>query len=47
MATVSQSLNEALLIHWNALEHQSSNAAIAKAIDGHNLDVATVVLVAR
>lgn len=41
------SLNKVLLDHWNVLERQSTNPAGVKTIDGHNLDVATVVLVAR
>ena len=44
--TASESLNKLLLAHWDVLERQSSPAAI-KTINGHNLDIATVVLVAR
>lgn len=44
---LSESLNEALLRHWALLESRAAGSRILKVIDGHNLDIATVVLVAR
>ncbi|KAL8827044.1 MAG: hypothetical protein Q9191_003428 [Dirinaria sp. TL-2023a] len=45
--TASGSLNKILLTHWDVLERQSASPAGTKTINGHNLDIATVVLVAR
>lgn len=44
-----ESLNAVLLDHWKTFESltSSSNAAGAKLLDGHNLDLATVLAVAR
>ncbi|KAI4225747.1 MAG: hypothetical protein LQ349_007002 [Xanthoria aureola] len=40
-------LNEVLLTHWSRLENPPAGPHAIKAINGHNLDIATVVLVAR
>ena len=47
MTAPLESLKGVLLAHWNAFEGLSCNAAGVKALDGHNLDLATVVAVAR
>ncbi|MCJ1261075.1 hypothetical protein MMC22_000939 [Lobaria immixta] len=47
MATPLDSLNKVLLAHWNELERHVSGSEDVKALDGHNLDLATVLAVAR
>jgi len=43
-----ESLKAVLLDHWQTFENLTdSNAAGAKLLDGHNLDLATVLMVAR
>ncbi|KAL8658976.1 MAG: hypothetical protein Q9202_007336 [Teloschistes flavicans] len=41
------SLNKVILAHWALLERHPSSARVTKAVNGHRLDVATVVLVSR
>ena len=43
----SGSLNELLLTHWTSLERQLVSTPVVQSVDGHNLSIATVVLVAR
>lgn len=40
-------LKEVLLTHWSRLENPPAGPHAIKAINGHDLDIATVVLVAR
>ena len=43
-----ESLKDVLLAHWDVFEGlTNSNAARVKTLDGHNLDLATVLAVAR
>lgn len=48
MTAPLESLKEVLLDHWETFEGlTNSNAADVKFLDGHNLDLATVLVVAR
>ena len=42
-----ESLNLVLLAHWDTFERQSARNASIKAINGRNLDIATVLIAAR
>ncbi|KAL8698794.1 MAG: hypothetical protein Q9224_001687 [Gallowayella concinna] len=45
--TPSECLNEAFLAHWALLNPFQAGSCVIKAVNGHSLDIATVVLVAR
>ena len=40
-------LNGILLKHWAVLKRQKNGSPAAQSVNGHNLDIATAVLVAR
>ena len=42
-----ESLNDVFLTHWALLERHSAEPYVWKVLNGHSLDIATVVLVAR
>lgn len=47
MAARRESLNKVLLDHWSEIERLVSGGEDVQFLDGHNLDLATVLAVAR
>ena len=47
MSAQFEPLNQIIIAHWDSLKNVSNTEESIRALDGHNLDVATVLAVAR